>query len=706
MTQKTETGGHRAIRTLFIANRGEIARRVIATCARMGITTAVCYSEHDKSSPFVAEADHAISLETAAGNPYLDSHALIEAARRAGAEAIHPGYGFLSENAGFARAVAEAGLLFVGPHPETINTMGDKITARNLMAEAEVPVLPALFESDLADGSLLNKVRDLGLPVLIKAAKGGGGKGMRLVYYEKDLESSLQGAKREAESAFGDGTLYIEKYIARPRHIEIQILGDVHGTLIHLGERECSIQRRHQKILEESPAPNLPDSVKQKLYSAALRAGQGVSYINAGTVEFILDDNDPNKSFFFLEINTRLQVEHPVTELVHGIDIVEEQLRIAQKEPLSLSQDEVRPQGHAVEVRVYAEDPDNNFLPDSGQISFYREPFAEAGKTVRVDSAVIEGSEVSIHYDPMIAKLICHAKDRSRALDLTVRSLDNYAVYGIKHNIPFLKEILMSEEIRQGANHTHFVAEFLEQRQKSVSQSSSNHLNQQKQESSALAAYIAGQFLPSINTGNDNRLSQIYHTWSFPLTSGEKAPYEHRSLFSVNQKFSLYRTSFQLERLQSQELLPPYRRMEWLFARQDFSLTENDRFRLSGKITGQKPTPEQNRRAIDLSGYVFRRNNQIVVHHRACFYEFFLDLYIPYLKESEEHSLQSPMPGLVSHVHVTQGEQVAEGTPLVTVLAMKMENDIKAPYPGTVAEIFVKVNDTVNTDTPLVRLDK
>lgn len=443
---------------ILIANRGEIAMRVARTCREMSIRTVAVYSEADLSSPHVAAADEAVCIGPAqASASYLNSEAILTAARQTGAEAVHPGYGFLSENATFARLVQDAGLTFIGPSPDSLAAVGNKIFARQTVAKLGVPVIPAL-EQPSADLTVLREqVRALGYPLLIKAAAGGGGKGMRIVRQEKDLADAIAAAEREAQAAFADGTVYLERYLERPRHVEVQILGDTSGTLVHLGERECSIQRRYQKIVEETPSPAVSERLRAEMTATALTVAKAANYYNAGTVEFILD---PQGRFYFLEVNARLQVEHPITELVTGLDLVREQIRIAAGERLGFSQDDVQRRGHAFECRLYAEDPARGFLPAPGKVLAWRPP---AGPGVRVDAGVETHTEVSVYYDPLIAKLSTWGQDRDHARRRMSAALRQCVVLGPTTNIPFLLDLFDHPAFAAGETHTGFLAEHLPQ---------------------------------------------------------------------------------------------------------------------------------------------------------------------------------------------------------------------------------------------------
>jgi acetyl-CoA carboxylase biotin carboxylase subunit len=447
---------------ILIANRGEIACRVIRACREMKIATVAVYSDADKDALHVRMADEAFHIgPPPSSESYLRWEKIIEVAKAAGAEAIHPGYGFLSENAGFVREVTKAGITFIGPPPEAMEAMGGKISARKIAIEAGVPVVPGTTEPLVSFEDARETAASFGYPVMLKASAGGGGKGMRLVADESELKSAFDSSRSEALASFGDDAVYVEKAIVRPRHIEIQVFSDTHGNHVHLGERECSIQRRHQKVVEEAPSPINSAELRAEMGACAVKVAKAVDYVGAGTVEFLVSDLD--RSFYFLEMNTRLQVEHPVTELVTGIDLVREQIRVAAGEKLSFSQDDISLNGHAIECRVYAEDPDNNFLPSPGRITRLRLPH---GPGVRDDGGVYEGAEVSIYYDPMISKFAVHGRDRAEAIDRMRRALAEYEIGGIKTTLPFFREIMDDDEFIDGKLDTGFISRFNERKRK------------------------------------------------------------------------------------------------------------------------------------------------------------------------------------------------------------------------------------------------
>lgn len=443
---------------ILIANRGEIAIRIMRSCREMNIRTVAVFSEADRTSKHVFYADEAYCIGGAASSEsYLNIDRILETARQCGADAIHPGYGFLSENAEFARRCQEAGIIFIGPRPETIKTMGDKISARQKMIDAGVPVVPGTRENLESVEDAREVCRKVGFPVMIKASQGGGGKGMRLIRSESEVEEAYLAAKSEALSSFGDDTVYVERFVEEPHHIEFQILGDTYGNVIHLCERECSVQRRHQKIVEESPSPFVTPELRERMGRDAVAAASAVGYVGAGTIEFLVDKD---KNYFFLEMNTRLQVEHPITEEVVGVDLVKEQIFIADGQPLRYKQSDIRQRGHAIECRICAEDAEANFMPSPGQIRLLVEP---SGIGIRLDSYVYEKYEIPIHYDPMIGKLIVWATNRQFAIERMCRALDEYKITGIKNNITYLHSIMQVDDFVRGDYNTSFIEKHAEE---------------------------------------------------------------------------------------------------------------------------------------------------------------------------------------------------------------------------------------------------
>jgi acetyl-CoA carboxylase biotin carboxylase subunit len=439
------------INKILIANRGEIALRVMKTCREMGIFSVAIYSEADASAPFVKYADQAFCVGPAPSTQsYLNQEKIIKIALGNHVDAIHPGYGFLSENADFADKVEKSGMTFIGPSSSAIQTMGDKLSAKQTVLEYDIPMVPGLNEAVTNVEDAKKSAKKIGFPVLIKASAGGGGKGMRVVEESSQFESQMKRAVSEAESAFGNGAVFVEKYITKPRHIEIQVLADKHGNTIHLFERECSIQRRHQKVIEEAPSTILSDELRSKMGVAACDVAKACNYHGAGTVEFIYEDGN----FYFLEMNTRLQVVHPVTEMITGVDLVEQQIRVARGEKLTITQDDLKIKGHALEIRVYAEDPQNDFLPDIGNLEVYRIP---KGDDVRVDHALEEGMDIPIYYDPMISKLIVYAENRDLAINKMIKAIDDYDIVGVKTTLPFCKYAIDHKSFRSGDFDTRFV---------------------------------------------------------------------------------------------------------------------------------------------------------------------------------------------------------------------------------------------------------
>ena len=455
MVYNTTDAGMRKINKILVANRGEIALRVMRSAKEMDIKTVAIYSEADRTALHVQYADEAVCV----GGPkssesYLKIDVILEVCKNLEVDAIHPGYGFLSENAGFAAQVKKAGIIFIGPEPESIELMGNKLAAKAAVAQYNIPMVPGTENAITNTEEAKVIAQQVGFPILIKAAAGGGGKGMRVVASADELAAQMQVAVSEALSAFGDGSVFIEKYIGSPRHIEIQVLGDTHGNIVHLFERECSIQRRHQKVIEEAPSSVLTPELREQMGQCAVNVAKACNYVGAGTVEFLLDEN---QNFYFLEMNTRLQVEHPVTEQITGLDLVKEQIKVAQGEPLAFAQSDLKIIGHALELRVYAEDPKNNFLPDIGQLKTYRRP---QGLGIRVDDGFAEGMDIPIYYDPMIAKLVTFGADRQEAIARMIRAIDEYQITGIENTLAFGKFVMQHEAFRSGNFDTKFIERY------------------------------------------------------------------------------------------------------------------------------------------------------------------------------------------------------------------------------------------------------
>jgi len=464
------------MKKILVANRGEIALRVMKTIKRMGIDTVAVYSTADRNAPHVKFADEAVCIgEAPSSESYLKGDKIIEVAKSLNVDGIHPGYGFLSENASFAESVEKNGIIWIGPGSKAIKVMGSKLAAKDAVKAYDIPMVPGIDEA-ITDTDKAKKIaRDIGFPILIKASAGGGGKGMRVVEKEKELEDQMKRAISEAESAFGDGSVFIEKYVSSPRHIEIQVLADTHGNYVHLFERECSIQRRHQKVVEEAPSVVLDEALRKEMGEAAVKVAKACDYVGAGTVEFLFDEN---RNFYFLEMNTRLQVEHPVTEYITGVDLVEQQILVARGEKLQFSQDDLKIKGHAMELRVYAEDPLEDFMPSTGTLEKYSVP---KGEGIRLDNGFEEGMEVPIYYDPMLAKLVTYGKTREEAIQVMIKAIDKYIVEGVSTTLPFGKFVFQHEAFRSGNFDTHFVKKYY----------SPEALKEETEEEAKLAALMA-----------------------------------------------------------------------------------------------------------------------------------------------------------------------------------------------------------------------
>ncbi|MFE0438107.1 acetyl-CoA carboxylase biotin carboxylase subunit [Streptomyces nigra] len=629
--------------TVLVANRGEIAVRVIRTLRALGVRSVAVFSDADADARHVREADTAVRIGPApAAESYLSVERLLEAAARTGAQAVHPGYGFLAENAGFARACADAGLAFIGPSADAISLMGDKIRAKETVKAAGVPVVPGSSGSGLTDAELADAAREIGMPVLLKPSAGGGGKGMRLVRDEALLADEIAAARREARASFGDDTLLVERWIDRPRHIEIQVLADGHGNVVHLGERECSLQRRHQKIIEEAPSVLLDEATRAGMGEAAVQAARSCGYRGAGTVEFIVPGGDPS-SYYFMEMNTRLQVEHPVTELITGIDLVEWQLRVAAGERLAFGQDDIRLTGHAVEARVCAEDPARGFLPSGGTVLKLREP---QGDGVRTDSGLSEGTEVGSLYDPMLSKVIAYGPDRATALRRLRAALAETVTLGVPTNAGFLRRLLAHPAVVAGELDTGLV-------ERVVDDLVSTEVPEEVYE--AAAAVRLDALRPRGDGWTDPfavpsgwRLGGTPRPVSFPLRVREPVEYTPRGSATVTDD----EVSVTLDGVRH-----TFRRAaDWL-GRDGDAWHVRDHDPVAASLTG-------------------------AAHAGA-------------------DSLTAPMPGTVTVVKVAVGDEVTAGQSLLVVEAMKMEHVISAPHAGTVAELDVTPGTTVAMDQVL-----
>ena len=649
------------IRRLLVANRGEIARRIFRTAQRMGIATVAVYADGDAGSPHVREADTAIALNgRSPAETYLDVGKLLEACRRTGADAVHPGYGFLSENAGFAQAVIDQGIAWVGPTPATIRGIGDKLAAKRLMQTLNVPTLQAhaLAPGEDAAPAALR----IGYPVLVKAAAGGGGRGMRVVDSPADLEPAIASARREASAAFGDGTLFLERWVARSRHVEIQILGDSHGQLVHLFERECSIQRRHQKIIEEAPSPALDAALREQMGQAALTAARAIGYQSAGTVEFLLS----GREFWFLEVNTRLQVEHPVTEAITGLDLVREQLRIAEGEPLGYTQSDLRIDGHAIEARLCAENPAQGFLPTPGTIDVWA---PATGEGVRFDSGVESGSEVSIDFDTMIAKVIVKAPTRREAASRLARVLETTRLQGITHNRDFLVAVLRSPEFLRGDTHTDFIERVAPARERSFSD-----------EDLALAATAAALQARALRRTSAKVLASVTAGFRNSVMPPERVDY-----LVGERKLKL---EYRAQRDGS------------LVVSVDGSARRTRVLRSSGADIDLEV--DGRRSALAISSVGARR----LVHGEFGDVELLeLPRFAVAGPAQAGGALKAPMPGRVLAISVAPGESVVRGQLLMVLEAMKMEHRITAPADGIVQAIRVAEGEQVANGALLAVLD-
>ncbi len=643
--------------TVLIANRGEIAVRVTRTLRRMGIRSVAVYSDADAGARHVREADVAVRLGPAnARESYLSIERLLEAAAQTGAQAVHPGYGFLAENTAFANACAAAGLVFVGPPASAVDVMGDKIRAKQTVSAAGVPVVPGRSEPGMTDADLLAAADEVGFPVLVKPSAGGGGKGMRLVHEAADLAEALASARREAASSFGDDTLFLERFVLTPRHIEVQVLADTHGTVVHLGERECSLQRRHQKVVEEAPSVLLDEAARARIGGAAVDTARSVGYTGAGTVEFIVSADAPDE-FFFMEMNTRLQVEHPVTELVTGLDLVEQQLRVAAGEPLSFGQDDVRMTGHAVEVRVYAEDPARGFLPTGGPALLVREP-AEEG--VRIDSSLVEGTTVGTTYDPMLSKVIAWGPDRATALAKLDRALATNVVLGVGTNTAFLRTLLKHPEVRAGRLDTGFIERELEA------------LTQASTPVEAYAAAALAGLLRRHRTGVDPWESADGWRLSGTATS------VWRVAGPGGEPLELVVTGDPTgATVQVGDDAPVQARAEQL---PDGLLVTVD-----GRTTTALVAVDGATSWVHVLGGTHAVTELPPARLGAA-------------AGDHDGDVRSPMPGAVIAVRVAAGDPVSKGEVLLVVEAMKMEHALTAPFDGVVADLQVRTGDQVKVD--------
>jgi len=664
---------------ILIANRGEIACRIIKTARRMGIETVAVYSEADKDALHVAMADTAIAIgPPEAAKSYLLIDKIVAACKESGAEAVHPGYGFLSEREAFPKALEKAGVVFIGPNPKAIAAMGDKIESKKAAAAAKVSTVPGHLGVIANHAQAIEIAEEIGYPVMIKASAGGGGKGMRIAYSKADVEEGYERAKSEAKSSFGDDRVFIEKFITDPRHVEIQVLGDKHGNVIYLGERECSIQRRNQKVIEEAPSPLLDAATRRKMGEQAVALAKAVGYDSAGTVEFVAGQD---KSFYFLEMNTRLQVEHPVTELVTGIDLVEQMIRSAAGEKLALKQSDVKLNGWAVESRVYAEDPYRNFLPSTGRLTRYRPPQERIadGITVRNDTGVYEGGDISIYYDPMIAKLVTHAAKREQAIDAQAAALDAFVIDGIRHNIPFLSALMAHPRWRAGKLSTGFIAEEFP---------GGFHPHAPEGERAKVIAAVAAAI--------DLVLGERKRKISGQMNGRQVTRERRRAVWLGTEEISLevwrvddddqVRVAFDEGKATQPYVL-------------GFLWSPGDPI-WSGSVNGH-PVSVQVRnipngfvlayRGVETKAYVYTE--------REATYARLMPVKLA--ADSLKHIL-CPMPGLVVSIAVKEGQEVKAGETVAVVEAMKMENVLRAEIDGVVKKINAKPGDSLAVDAVIL----
>ncbi|HRO01716.1 acetyl/propionyl/methylcrotonyl-CoA carboxylase subunit alpha [Nitrobacter sp.] len=656
----------RPLDTLLIANRGEIACRIIRTARAMGLRTVAVYSEADRDAMHVAMADEAVCLGPApARDSYLNIEKVIDAARRTGAEGVHPGYGFLSENAGFAQACADAGLVFVGPTAAMMTAMGTKSDARALMQKAGVPLVPGYHGETQDEATLRNAADRIGYPILVKASAGGGGRGMRIVRSAAELAPAIVSARREAGAAFGDDRMLIEKYVESPRHIEVQVIGDSHGNLLSLFERECTLQRRHQKVIEEAPSPTLNAAQRDRVCEAARKAASAVSYVGAGTVEFVSDGKD----VFFIEMNTRLQVEHPVTELITGIDLVEWQLRVAFGEKLPLTQDRIALNGHAIEARVYAEDPNRNFMPSAGRIRTWRTPPEVEG--LRIDAGYREGDAVPPNYDAMLAKVIAWAPTRQAAIHRLARGLDETDVRGVATNIPFLSALITHADVRANAVDTGFIERHLQDLTRPPETLSETEL----------AAAVAAVLLEESKAS----LTDTASPWR---TAGWMAVGRRRRRFVFRQGQAEHEVTFVYGN-GPDEIQLGGKNLAFAFAADD-----SDGIILT--LDGRRSHVVF---ALDGRGLYLRTRN-------GRFELLWVD---PFGEDDEEQAgedrIIAPLPGTVVALFAEEGTLLEKGAPILALEVMKMEQTLRAPFAGRLKKIKCRVGDVVQEGVELAEIE-
>ncbi|MFV8571535.1 acetyl/propionyl/methylcrotonyl-CoA carboxylase subunit alpha [Marinobacter sp. SBS5] len=653
---------------ILIANRGEIACRIIQTAHRMGIRCVAVYSEADADARHVAMADEAFLIGPAASSEsYLKAEKIIEVAKESGAQAVHPGYGFLSENTDFAEACEANGIAFIGPPSSAIAAMGSKSAAKAIMDKAGVPLVPGYHGSDQDPELLRKEAEKCGFPLLLKAVAGGGGKGMRVVENMGEFDDALAAAKREAKNAFGNPDMLIERYLTQPRHVEIQVFCDQHGNGIYLAERDCSVQRRHQKVLEEAPAPGLSEETRKAMGDAAVRAAQAINYVGAGTVEFLYDVDG---SFFFMEMNTRLQVEHPVTEMVTGQDLVEWQLKVAWGDPLPLVQEQVKTRGHAIEARIYAEDPDQDFLPATGTLRYLSTPAESAH--VRVDTGVTEGDEISIHYDPMIAKLIVWDETRDQAVNRMVQALEHYRIAGLKTNIRFLHATVDSQPFRQADLTTNFIATH-----------ESLLFPKPKLDLDKALVLAAGFILEQRKSAE-------------PTTADPWSPFARKNSWRMNSEFAQPLSLQVGDTIHELKILERDDRYQVLAGGSVYHLNARlDEDYLQAVLNGHR-----------LSVHGNLHNNELVLFYEGDTFKCTVYQESYGLEDvAGEGSLAAPMNGAIVAVQAKVGDKVTAGQSLVIMEAMKMEHAIKAPADGVVSEIFYAEGDQVAEGAELIAIE-
>ena len=661
---------------ILIANRGEIACRVAATAARLGVRTVAVYSDADAQAAHVQACDEAVHIGGASvQDSYLQWQRILDAALQTGAQAVHPGYGFLSENAAFANACARAGLVFIGPGVAAIEAMGLKAASKQLMAKAGVPLVPGYHEADQSPALLASEARRIGFPVLIKASAGGGGKGMRIVHKDSDFSDALSSCQREAKNSFGDDAVLIEKYVQRPRHIEIQVFGDTHGNCVYLFERDCSVQRRHQKVLEEAPAPGMTEALRAQMGAAAVAAAKAVNYVGAGTVEFIVEqtayDQPESMKFFFMEMNTRLQVEHPVTEAITGLDLVEWQLRVASGEPLPLQQSEIRMRGHAIEARICAENPDNNFLPATGTLQVYRKPQASSFErsTIRIDDGVREGDTISPFYDSMVAKLIVHGDTREQALARLDTALAQTHIVGLNTNVQFLRHVVRSESFATAKLDTALIP-----------RESAVLFNQDPVGlPAAAAAVIADALLAEAAAQGQDPFSRRDGWQSHGIT---------------NRRFEL---AYEGQAVSAQLR---YERGGAL----SLQVGEGAESALQFTTTGDGLWVQFNGARTHSQVHAQGEARHVFTPQGAARISLLDPLAHAGEAAQEGGRLTAPMPGKVVSFAVKAGDKVKAGQPLAVMEAMKMEHTISAPQDGTVAELLYAPGDQVADGAELLKL--